>query len=47
MKGKDRRGRYASYDPLSIRAVTFWYPFAKPNDGKRFASGLAKAGVPD
>jgi TolB-like protein/class 3 adenylate cyclase/Flp pilus assembly protein TadD len=47
MKGKDRRGRYASYDPLSIRAITFWYPFAKPNDGKRFASGLAKAGVPD
>ena len=47
MKGKDRRGRFASYDPLSIRAITFWYPFAKPNDGKRFASGLAKAGVPD
>ena len=32
-------------DPLSIRAVTFWYPFANPDDARRFAEGLRKAGV--
>jgi len=47
IKSNDRRGRGASWDPLTIRAVTYWYPFAKPEDAKRFASGLAKAGVPD
>ncbi len=47
MKSKDRRGRYASYDPLTIRAVAYWYPFANQDDAKRFAAGLAKAGVPD
>jgi TolB-like protein/class 3 adenylate cyclase/Tfp pilus assembly protein PilF len=44
---KQVQGRYAAYDPLTIRAVTFWYPFAKPDDAKRFASGLAKSGLPD
>lgn len=34
-------------DPLSVRAVTFWYPFANSDDAKRFAEGLRKAGVPD
>jgi TolB-like protein/class 3 adenylate cyclase/Tfp pilus assembly protein PilF len=43
----EKRGRWAAYDPLSIRAVSFWYPFAKAEDAKRFATGLAKAGVPD
>jgi len=43
----EKRGRYAAYDPLSIRAVSFWYPFAKAEDAKRFATGLAKAGIPD
>ena len=43
----EKRGRYAAYDPLSIRAVSFWYPFAKPEDAKRFATGLAKAGIPE
>ena len=47
MTRNDRRGRLASYDPLTIRAITYWYPFARPDDAKRFASGLAKAGVPD
>jgi TolB-like protein/class 3 adenylate cyclase/Flp pilus assembly protein TadD len=47
IKSSDRRGRGAAWDPLTIRAVTYWYPFAKPDDAKRFASGLAKAGVPD
>jgi len=47
IRNNDRRGRFAGHDPLTIRAVTYWYPFAKPEDAKRFATGLAKAGIPD
>jgi adenylate cyclase len=47
IKSNDRRGRYAGHDPLTIRAVTYWYPFAKPEEAKRFATGLAKAGITD
>ena len=47
IKSNDRRGRGATWDPLTIRAVTYWYPFAKPEDAKRFGIGLARAGVPD
>jgi len=47
IKSNDRRGWVAVQDPLTIRAVTYWYPFAKPEDARRFATGLAKAGVPD
>jgi tetratricopeptide (TPR) repeat protein len=43
----EKRGRFAGHDPLTIRAVSFWYPFAKAEDAKRFAAGLAKAGIPD
>jgi TolB-like protein/class 3 adenylate cyclase/Flp pilus assembly protein TadD len=46
IRNNDRRGRFAGHDPLTIRAIAFWYPFAKPEEAKRFASGLAKAGVP-
>ncbi|MCP4982066.1 MAG: adenylate/guanylate cyclase domain-containing protein [Gammaproteobacteria bacterium] len=34
-------------DPLSVRSITFWYPFKKRSDTKRLAEGLRKAGVPD
>ena len=34
-------------DPLSIRAVTYWYPFANADVAARFATGLRKADVPD
>jgi adenylate cyclase len=47
MKGKDRRGEWAFLDPLTIKAVTYWYPFTKPADVQRFSAGLAKAGVPE
>jgi TolB-like protein/class 3 adenylate cyclase/tetratricopeptide (TPR) repeat protein len=47
IRNNDRRGRFAGHDPLTIRGVTFWYPFAKPEEAKRFASGLAKAGIPE
>jgi len=46
-QNKQVQGRFAAYDPLTIRGVTFWYPFAKPDDAKRFAAGLAKSGLPD
>lgn len=47
MKGGDRRGWTASFDPLTITAVSYWYPFLNPDDAHRFADGLRKAGVPD
>ena len=47
IRKNDRRGRFADHDPLTITGVTYWYPFAKPEDAKRFATGLAKAGIPD
>ena len=34
-------------DPLSIRAVAYWYPFANADAAGRFATGLRKAGVPE
>lgn len=45
--GAVSRGRWASYDPLTVHAVQYWFPFARPDDAKRFASGLAAAGVPE
>jgi len=47
IRKNDRRGHYAGHDPLTIAGVTYWYPFAKPEEAKRFATGLAKAGIPD
>jgi TolB-like protein/Flp pilus assembly protein TadD len=44
---KDRRGASAFQDPLTIRAIAFWYPFTNADDAKRLATGLGKAGVPD
>lgn len=40
------RGQFASYDPLTIPGITYWFPFARAEDAKRFATGLTKAGVP-
>jgi len=47
MRSQDKRGLMANRDPLSIHALAYWYPFSKPEDAKRFADGLAKAGIPD
>jgi TolB-like protein/class 3 adenylate cyclase/Flp pilus assembly protein TadD len=47
IKGSEKRGWVASFDPLTIRAATYWYPFAKSADVERFAEGLRKAGVPE
>jgi TolB-like protein/class 3 adenylate cyclase len=34
-------------DPISIRAVAYWYPFKEAADRERLATGLRKANVPD
>jgi adenylate cyclase len=47
LKGKDRRGIVGHFDPLTIKAMAFWHPFASPADAARFAEGLRKAGVPE
>ncbi len=47
IKGSGAAGRLAQYDPLTIRASTYWYPFAKSADAERFAEGLRRAGVPE
>ncbi len=48
MKRNDQRGSRAyTLDPLTIRALAYWYPFAKADDASRFAEGLRKAGVPE
>ncbi|HMJ49774.1 MAG TPA: adenylate/guanylate cyclase domain-containing protein [Burkholderiales bacterium] len=47
IKRNEKRGQIASMDPLTIRAVTYWYPFSERADVERFAEGLRKAGVPE
>jgi len=47
MTGKEQRGLAANFDPITVNAVTYWYPFAVPSDAKRFVDGLRKAGVPE
>jgi TolB-like protein/class 3 adenylate cyclase/Flp pilus assembly protein TadD len=47
IKGNEKRGWVAVYDPLTIRASTYWYPFAERADVERFAEGLRKAGLPE
>ena len=46
MSRNDQRGQTAFHDPLTVRAMTYWYPFTRPEDARRFAEGLAKAAVP-
>jgi adenylate cyclase len=46
-KAGERRGGAAYLDPIAIRAVSYWYPFADRVEAERFAEGLRKAGVPD
>jgi len=47
IRGNIKSGRLAFYDPLTIRAATYWYPFAERADVERFAEGLRKAGLPE
>jgi tetratricopeptide (TPR) repeat protein len=43
ISGKNWRGN----DPITIRAIAFWYPFREAADRERLAAGLRKANVPD
>jgi TolB-like protein/Flp pilus assembly protein TadD len=47
IREQDKRGRISFLDPLTVRAITYWYPFADQKDAKRFADGLRNAGVPE
>jgi TolB-like protein len=47
IKGNEKSGWLAVLDPLTIRASTYWYPFAEGADVERFAEGLRRAGVPE
>jgi adenylate cyclase len=47
IKGNEKSGWLAVLDPLTIRASTYWYPFAERADVERFAEGLRKVGVPE
>ena len=47
MTSKDQRGAGVVFDPITVTALTYWYPFAVPSDAKRFVDGLRKAGVPE
>ncbi|MGI9520908.1 MAG: adenylate/guanylate cyclase domain-containing protein [Hyphomicrobiaceae bacterium] len=38
---------WRGYDPISVRAIAFWYPFKQSADSERLATGLRKASVPD
>ena len=42
----ERRGM-AFLDPVTVSAVSFWYPFQSASEARRFAEGLRKSGVPD
>jgi adenylate cyclase len=45
-RGAESRG-LAFADPVTVTALTFWYPFLGEADAQQFAEGLRKAGVPD
>ena len=47
IKAGEKQGSLAVYDPLTVRAAAFWYPFANLADAQHFADGLRKAGVPE
>jgi adenylate cyclase len=45
IKRGEQHGQLAVFDPLTIRASTYWYPFADRGDVERLAEGLRRAGV--
>ena len=34
-------------DPLTVTALSYWYPFLPEDEARQFAEGLRRAGVPD
>ena len=47
IKAKEQRGTAAYNDPLTVKALAFWYPFATEADAQYFADGLRRAGLPE
>jgi tetratricopeptide (TPR) repeat protein len=47
MKKGDQRGLNAYFDPLTISAISYWYPFSIADQARRFADGLRRARVPE
>jgi tetratricopeptide (TPR) repeat protein len=47
MRRGDQRGLTSFYDPLTISAISYWYPFAGADQADRFAGALRRAGVPE
>lgn len=47
LQTNERRGTGAFQDPLTVKAIGFWYPFARSADAEHFAEGLRRAGLPD
>jgi TolB-like protein/class 3 adenylate cyclase len=45
-RGAESRG-LAFQDPLTVTALSYWYPFLPDDEARQFAEGLRKAGVPD
>jgi len=45
-RSAERRG-LAFQDPITVKAVSYWYPFVNQADAGQFADGLRKSGVPD
>jgi TolB-like protein/class 3 adenylate cyclase len=47
MKAREARGRAAAWDPITVKAIAYWYPYTSRDDAERFAEGLRRAGVPE
>ena len=41
------KNNFRGFDPISIRGISYWYPFKREADRARLATGLRKADVPD
>lgn len=46
-RARQGRGWTIYLDPPTIKAIAYWYPFAREADAEKFAEGLRRAGVPD
>jgi len=45
-RGIENRG-LSFQDPLTVTALSYWYPFLPEDEARQFAEGLRRAGVPD
>jgi len=45
MKTREARGRIAAWDPITIKAIAYWYPYTRREDAERFSEGLRRSGV--